>query len=68
MSSEVTMTAIDGRDALLGVIFRPGPDSTVTVEFFGSGVSRDEAVALLQTATDALMASEAYRAEHPDPS
>lgn len=54
MSGEGTITAVDGRDALFGLFFRPGPDNTVTVEMFGSGMGREEAVLQLRRTADAL--------------
>lgn len=54
MSAVSTMTAVDGRDALFGLIFKPGPGRTVTTETFGSGMSRREAAYMLRKVADAL--------------
>jgi len=52
-----TITAVDGRDALFGLLFKPGPNGTVSTETFGVGMSRREAAFLLRKVAEALDAA-----------
>ncbi|WP_432010144.1 hypothetical protein [Streptomyces cucumeris] len=52
-SAEVTMTAIDGRDALAFVIIRPGQtEGAVSIEAAAKGLSKEAAAYVLRRIAD----------------
>lgn len=51
---ELTMTMIDGRDALFGLVVKQADDGYLGADLFGSGLPRPDAVALLRQVADRL--------------
>ncbi|TQF04795.1 hypothetical protein E6W39_24415 [Kitasatospora acidiphila] len=58
-TDDVSMVAIDGRDALFFLIVRPGPSSNVLLEHGGSGLSKPQAAYILRQVADRLDAESA---------
>jgi hypothetical protein len=62
--SNVTMTAVDGTDALAFVIIRPGStDGSVSIEGAATGLSKEAAAYVLQNVVDMWTAEAAAERE-----
>lgn len=56
-SDDVSLTMIDGRDALFGLVLKDAGDGHVTVDMFGTGLSRADAILALRQLANQMEAN-----------